>query len=177
MREADPGFDPARPVIPAYTRQPFDVTAPVAVITDPQTHQVAELAAFSYELVLHLLTRFFTHTEETDAQLELLVGAAVELMGEVVRPLGQALARLPVGIEHEGRTAGFAFEMYYLMSNFVPWREPAWALLHERTSILAQRCASGQHEAMRAAGERVRAIADRLAAHVPGELRGHHASV
>jgi hypothetical protein len=23
----------------------------------------------------------------------------------------------------------------------VPWREPAWALLHERSAFLAQRCA------------------------------------
>jgi hypothetical protein len=30
--------------------------------------------------------------------------------------------------------------MYYPMGNFVPWRESAWALLRERTMVLADRC-------------------------------------
>jgi hypothetical protein len=120
LREADPTFEPARPVLAAYTRQPFDTPAEVPRITDPLTHRVAELATVAYELVLQLLTRFFTHTDESDDQLELLIGAAIEVMGDVVRPLGIALTKLPVGSEHEGRTAGLAFEMSYQMGNFCP---------------------------------------------------------
>ncbi len=143
------------------------------MIGDPLTHRLAEVATITYELVLHLLTRFFTHTEETDEQLGLLIGAAIELMGSVLRPLGQALTTLPVGPENQGKTAGFAFEMYYLMGNLVPWREPAWALLHERTALLAGRLASltGGPDAVAAAAERVGSIAARLAEHVPAELR------
>jgi hypothetical protein len=170
LREADPGFEPARPVIAAFTRQPFDLKDDVVVITDPEAHRVAELAAVAYELVLHLLTRFFTHTDETDEQLELLIGGAIELMADVVRPLGHALTRLPVGPEHPGYTAGCAFEMHYLMGNFVSWREPAWALLHERMSFLADKC-SGDPEVVKAAGAKATSIADRLAAHVPAALR------
>jgi Ferritin-like len=176
LRERDPSFDPARPVLAAYTRQPFDIPAEVPVIADPAAHRVAELGTVAYELVLHLLTRFFTHTEETDEQLELLIGAAIELMADVVRPLGTALTKLPIGPSHPDRTAGFAFEMYYLMSNFVPWREPAWALLHERSSVFVARCANvGEVDGVPAAvadvGGRAAEIAGKLATHVPAELR------
>jgi Ferritin-like len=176
MRERDPSFEPARPVLAAYTRQPFDVAAPQPIITDPLTHQVAEVATLAYEVVLHLLLRLFTHTDETDEQLTTLVNGAIGLMSGVLRPLATALTTLPVGPSHPGRTAGFAFEMYYLMGNLVPWREPAWALLHERASILVQRCgvvgqADGTPPAVRDAARRAASIADTLAAHVPGSLR------
>src|SRR5262245_12285808 len=91
LRGRDPSFEPSRPVLPAYTRQPFDVGAPLPVITDPLTHGVAELAALAYELVLQLLTRFFTHTDETDEQLGILIGAAIGLMSDVLRPLATGL--------------------------------------------------------------------------------------
>ena len=91
---------------------------------------------------VQLLLRFFTHTEETDEQLETLIGSAIEVMAGVVRPLGTALARLPFGPDHEDHTAGFAFEMYYQLTNLIPGREPSWALLHERMSALVDRCAA-----------------------------------
>jgi hypothetical protein len=176
VREQDPSFEPARPVVAAFVRQPFDVEAPQRLISDPLTRQVAELAVVGYELVLHFLTRFFTHTDETDEQLRTLVDAAIELMSGVVRPLGTALTHLPVGPPHDDRTAGFAFEMYYRMTNFVPGREPSWALLHERTAVLAERAAevAGEAAAPPAVGQvgrRAAAIAERLAAEVPEELR------
>lgn len=170
-RRNDPAFEPTRPVLPAYSRQPFDVADPVPVITDPHTRQVAELAALSYELVLQLLTRFFTHTDETDEQLRLLVSTAIDTMAGVLRPLATTLATLPVGPEQPGRTAGFSFEMFYTMGNLVPWREPAWALLHERASILAARCADLPDEAA-TAGEHATATAAKLAAHLPADLLG-----
>ena len=165
------------PVLAAYARQPFDIPTEVPLITDPLAHRVADLANVAYELVLHLLTRFFTHTDETDEQLEVLIGTAIELMGTVIRPLGTALTQLPVGPPHEGRSAGFAFEMYYLMGNFVPWREPAWALLHERSATLVDGCVAaadqhGQLGALADAGSRMQVITAKLSAHVPEELLG-----
>src|SRR5262249_22006824 len=97
LRRRDPAFEPARPVLAAYTRQPFDIAAPQVVITDPVTHRVAELAALGYEVLLQVLTRFFTHTDETEEQLGLLVDAAIDLMAGVLRPLATALTTLPVG--------------------------------------------------------------------------------
>lgn len=179
LRRADPTFEPARPVLAAYLRQPFDIPTPRPVITDPQARRVAELAGLAYELTLHVLLRFFTHTDETDAQLGTLIDAALALMANVLQPLGTELTTLPVGPSHPGRTAGFAFEMYYVMGNMTPHREPAWALLAERARILARRCiqvaGDGQGDrpspAVAAAAEQARTVADALTAHVPEALR------
>jgi len=171
LRDADPTFEPARPVVAAFTRQPFDLRDPVTVITNPEAHRIAEVTTIAYEILLHLLTRFFTHTDESDEQLGLLISVAFELMGDVIRPLGHALTRLPAASPVDGRNAGFAFEMHYLMGNFVPWREPAWALLHERMAFLAEKCTSDP-DVVRAAGAKAASLTDRLAAHVPAELRG-----
>jgi hypothetical protein len=175
LRQRDPGFEPAHPVLPAYTRQPFDIPDPVAVVADPLSHSVAEITTVAYEMVLHLLLRFFTHTEETDQQLETLIGSAIELMAAVVRPLGTTLARLPFGPEHGDHTAGFAFEMYYHMTNLVPWREPSWALLRERMSVLVDRCAAvgareGAPDVVDAARRQADSITASISAHVPAEL-------
>jgi Ferritin-like len=169
LRQSDPSFQPTRPVVAAYTRQPFDVVDPVPLITDPRTRRVAELAALGYELVLHLLTRFFTHTDETEQQLDVLVNSAIDTMASVLRPVATTLTTLPIGPEHPGRTAGFAFEMFYTMGNLVPWQEPAWALLAERASILTDRCAELADDAA-LVHEPAAAVAAGLAAHVPHAL-------
>ena len=176
LREQEPGFSPARPVIPAFTRQPFDVAEPQPLLTEPGTCRVAELFNLGYELLLHVLTRFFTHTDETGQQLSTLVQTAFAIMGGVMRPLGTTLTRLPAGPAHPGRTAGPVFEMYYQFGNFVPWRGAAWALLSERAAMLADRCAEaagreGTPEAVTAAAQAVATISAELAAHVPDELR------
>jgi hypothetical protein len=136
----DPSFSPARPVTVAWVRQPFDSTDPRTLIGDPDTLAVAELFNFGYELLLHILTRFFTHTDETPEQLGVLIDTAIRTMAEVVNPLGTRCTRMPVGPAHPGQTAGPAFEMYYLMTNLVPHRPAAWALLAERSELFAARC-------------------------------------
>ncbi|HTU05354.1 MAG TPA: ferritin-like protein, partial [Trebonia sp.] len=88
LREQDPAFQPARPVIPAFTRQPYDVAEAQPLLTDPLTREIAELFNLGYEVLLHVLTRFFTHTDETDEQLGLLIEAAFSLMAGVLRPVG-----------------------------------------------------------------------------------------
>jgi len=170
LRDADPTFEPARPVVAAFTRQPFDLRDPVTVITNPEAHRVAEITTIAYEILLHLLTRFFTHTDESDEELALLISTAFELMGDIIRPLGHVLTQLPVDEPADRRTAGFAFEMHYLMGNFVPWRQSAWALLRERMAFLADRC-TDDPEVVRAAGAKATSLADKLAAHVPADLR------
>jgi ferritin-like protein len=176
LRGADPAFEPAFPVIPAFTRQPYDITEPQPLLTDPLTRAIAEVFNLGYEVLLQILNRFFTHTDETDEQLHVLVGAAFGLMAGVLRPLGQTLPRLAAGPEHPGRTAGPTFEMYYQFGNFVPWREPAWALLSERATILATRSAEaadlpGAPAAVNDAATAAAGLTARLLAHVPEELR------
>jgi hypothetical protein len=176
LRDQDPDFAPARPVLPAFTRQPFDIAEPQPLLTDPVTRRVAESFNLAYEVLLQLLTRFFTHTDETDEQLRSLVEAAFSLMAGVMRPLAGALTAMPAGPEHAGRTAGPTFEMYYQMGNFVPWREAAWALLAERLAVLSGYCAdtasgAAVPGAVAAAAEAAAAVSAQLAAHVPDELR------
>jgi hypothetical protein len=103
-------------------------------------------------------------------------------MAGALRPLAAALTTLPAGPPHDGRTAGFSFEVYYVLGNMVPWREPAWALLHERSAFLAQRCAEaastdGVPDAVQAAHEVAATIAAAIAAHVPAGLLPSGATV
>jgi len=59
------------------------------------------------------------------------------------------------------------------MGNFVPWREPAWALLYERMSFLTTRCAvAHEHapEAVDSARSRIAELTSTIAAQVPAEL-------
>jgi hypothetical protein len=167
LKRRDPDFDPARPVVPAFTRQPFDVTAERIIIGDPDTARVAEAAALAYEVVLQLLLRFFTHTDETEEHLGILIDGAINTMASVLRPLAVALTTLPVGPSHPGKTAGFGFEMFYIMSNAVPWQKPAWTIVYERATLLAQRCArlaeaDGAPPEFAAAAERAATIAATL---------------
>lgn len=171
LRRRDPDFDPARPVVPAFSRQPFDITAERIIISDPLTARTAQVTALAYEVVLHVLLRFFTHTDETEEQLGTLVDAAIDLMASVLRPLAVTLTTLPVGPEHPGKTAGFGFEMFYVMTNAVPWRKPVWTLLHERISLLATSCAElatqdRASDAVREAADRAAGIAAKLAVHL-----------
>ncbi len=175
LKSADPSFEPARAVQAAFVKQPYDVVAPQTLVTDPAARAVAELFNLAYEALLQALTRFFTHTDETDEQLEALIGSALDLMTGMLRPLGSSLTEMPVGEQHPGRTTGPCFEMYYPMGNFVPWRESAWAVLTERVSVLADRCDVVQTRIdvprpMADVATTARAIAGRLAAHVPREL-------
>jgi hypothetical protein len=175
LREQDPSFQPARPVIPAFTVQPFDISESQPLVTNPVAHAVAELFNLGYEVLLHVLTRFFTHTDETDEQLRVLIKAAFGLMAGVLRPLGGALTQLPAGPDHPGRTVGPAFEMYYQMGNFVPWRDAAWALMSERVAMLASRCADTAAReplpSLVTAGQAAAGIAAQLAEHLPADLR------
>jgi hypothetical protein len=174
LRRQDPSFEPARPVIPAFLRQPFDIADPAAaIITDSVAREAAELANLAYEVTLHMLLRFFSPTDETDEQIGILVNSALRLMAGVLRPLATTLTTLPVGVAHPDRTVGFAFEMYYPMGNMVPSREPAWALLAERTKVLVERCAESSvtEPAIAAAGTAAQGVWTALAAHVPPALR------
>ena len=169
-------IQPARPVMPAFTQQPYDIDQQQPQPTEPVTREVAELFNLGYEVLLQVLTRFFTHTDETDEQLDALVQAAFGIMSGVLKPLGTALTRLPMGPGNPGRTAGAAFEMYYQMGNFVPWRNAAWVLLAERAAMLSRQCANtatndGIPAAVSSAAATAAAISAQLAGHVPQDLR------
>ena len=172
MREANPGFEPARPVMAANVR-PHDRADAVPVITDPLTARVTDLFNVNYEILLQLFERFFAHTTETGAQLKVLADASVALMAAVIKPLGSLITTLPPGPAYPGRTAGPSFELFYESDYLMPHQHAAWALLAERLDTAAWLCSelcAGRGTAVAAQLEPVlgaiRQIAASLAAHL-----------
>ena len=55
MLRADPTFEPARPALAAFLRQPFDIPTAQPLITDAEARRIAELAGLTYELMLGML--------------------------------------------------------------------------------------------------------------------------
>src|SRR5499427_6303238 len=138
---ADPAFNPARPVEPAFVRLPPDVAAGT-VIEDPATARVADLATGLYEVVLQVLSRYYIHYSETAAELDTLARTAKHLMNWVMRELGPVLTGLPVGPSHPGRTAGPTFDIARPAIFILPHQDAAWKILKERLDALQGACAS-----------------------------------
>jgi len=141
-RAADPAFEPTRPVLPAWVRQP-ELETVVPIITDAFTIRCMDLLNAVVEVLLQMLSRYFAHTDETDEQLGVLADLAVGLMYEAVRPLGGMVTRLPIGPDYPGLTAGPTFELFYAVDYLLPHRDAAWLLMEERlreVAELATRC-------------------------------------
>ena len=138
---ADPAFNPARPVEPAFVRLPPDVDAGT-VIEDRTTAQVADLANGVYEVVLQVLSRYYIHHGETAAEFDTLARTAKHLMNWVMRALGPVLTTLPVGPSHPGRTAGPAFDIARPAIFLLPHQDAAWKIIKERLDALQGACAS-----------------------------------
>jgi hypothetical protein len=141
VQAADPAFNPARPVEPAFVRLPPDVEDGT-LIDDPTTAQVADLANGLYEAVLQVLSRYYIHHGETAAEFDTLARTAKHLMNWVMRELGPVLTALPVGPSHPGRTAGPAFDIARPASFLLPHQDAAWKIIKERLDALQQACAS-----------------------------------
>jgi hypothetical protein len=139
-REDDPGFDPVHPVVAAGMRG-VEGIEPDVYITDPITGQCSDLFNAVYELLLQMIARYFAFGHETSEQREVLANAAVDLMFQAIKPLGILLARLPVGPEHPGATAGANFQLPYRASFLLPHRRAAWIRYAERLNDLAAFCA------------------------------------
>jgi hypothetical protein len=171
MRAANPGFEPVRPVVFATVRRSEHADA-IPLIGDRVTSGCTDLFNVSYEILLQILERYFAHTEETDAQLSTLAGAAMNLMFGALKPLGDLITTLPTGPDHPGRTAGPSFELFYEDDDLLPHRESAWVLLEERVRDAASFCVSIAHaapedvaSALGPVEDALTAIADSLAAH------------
>ena len=129
-------FDPIRPVVSNPMTRFYDDTAGGTVITNPLTHQVADLFNVAYDTMLLMLLRFFAHTEESEAELKHLSRATLRLMATVLRPLGEALAMMPAGDSAPGRTAGPGFG-FNRDVHLLPHKPSAWIFIGERLWQLA----------------------------------------
>lgn len=140
LREADPAFDAARPVLPANVRVHERATSG-PLITNPTAARCTDLFNVGYEVLLLVLQRYFAHTGESDAQLGTLAEVALGLMFEVIKPLGQLVTRLPAGSEYADRTAGPSFELFYESDYVLPHQHAAWLVLEERLRDAESFCA------------------------------------
>jgi hypothetical protein len=136
MRKADPDFDPAYPVAGAGMRA-VEGIEPDVYITDPATGGCSDLFNAVYELLLQMIARYFAFGHETPEQRTILANAAVDLMFQAIKPLGLLLARLPVGPDHPGATAGANFQLPYRASFLLPHRRSSWLRFAERLDELA----------------------------------------
>jgi hypothetical protein len=137
LREADPAFEPARPVVAACVREREDGLA-VPLITEPFTGRCVDLLNATYEVILQLLARYFAHTDETPDQLRVLSQVSIGLMRNVIKPLGGLVTRLPVGPAYPGATAGPTFELFYDTDYLIPHRRSAWIVMEERMRTVAE---------------------------------------
>lgn len=137
-KQAGEVFEPARPVVSNPMTRFYDATTDGTLISDPLTHQVADLFNGAYDTMLLMLLRFFAHTDETGEELEKLGRATIRLMTNVTRPLGEALAKMPAGHDArlEGRTAGAGFG-YNRDVHLLPHKRSAWVFFGERLRDLA----------------------------------------
>jgi CDGSH-type Zn-finger protein/truncated hemoglobin YjbI len=126
-------FVPVRAVV-ANPRTHLSATdaANGTALVEPLTVAVADLFSEAYGTMLRLLSRFFAHTEESDSQLELLEQASQRLIASVLRPLGDALAQLPVdNATLPGTCAGAPFGNHGTTSESIH-QASAWALFNEQ---------------------------------------------
>jgi CDGSH-type Zn-finger protein/truncated hemoglobin YjbI len=172
LRDANPAFDPVRPVVTVNVR-PSERDTGVPLVTDPLTTRVMDLFNVSYEILLTIVQRFFAHTEETDAQLKALADASVNLMFQAIKPVGDLVTKLPAGPEYPGRTAGPSFELFYESDYVLPHREAAWILITERIREAAAFCEPGipcapeVSDSLEAVRSSLTEIAQALEAHLP----------
>jgi hypothetical protein len=141
MRQEDPVFEPAHPVVAAATRG-VEGIEPDVYISDPATGGCSDLFNAVYELLLQMIARYFAFGHETPAQRQVLAHAAVDLMFGAIKPLGLLLARLPVGPGHPNATAGASFQLPYRASFLLPHRRAAWLRFAERLDELSGFAAS-----------------------------------
>jgi hypothetical protein len=78
-------YEPARPVLAAFTGQPFDVAEPQSLITDPTTRGMADMFNLGYEVLLQTLTRCSGLAEGHRAAPE-ITAAAQAARGRAARP-------------------------------------------------------------------------------------------
>jgi CDGSH-type Zn-finger protein/truncated hemoglobin YjbI len=131
LKEANPSFEPARPVMPATVR-PGEGDRALPLIGDAFTARCTDLFNVVYEVLLLVLERYFAHTEESDEEIATLAEVTLGLMFDAIKPLGSLLTDLPVGDDAKGQTAGPSFELFYESDCLLPHRDAAWALIEER---------------------------------------------
>lgn len=167
-------FEPVRPVISNPMTRFYDDTAGGNVITDPLAHEVADVFNTAYDTMLLMLMRFFAHLDENEDELRLLSRGTMRLMASVLRPLGEALTKMPAGPEFPGKTAGPGFG-YNRDIHLLAHKQSAWVFFLERLQQLAVRTlaiadAGNVQPQIAEAAAAVQSVGDHLVQFIPRQF-------
>jgi hypothetical protein len=143
-------------------------------ITDASSRELAEIFNSVYELMLMMLARFFAHGGETEEQLRLLSRGTLRMMASGLRPLGEALSRMPAGPNYPGLTAGPPFGITQNV-RLLSHRKVAWIFFLERLYDLSTRLTNLAKEAtlpqeVQEAAAALESVAEHLTPFIPPEF-------
>ena len=142
LLEEDPDFVPGRPVVEnPYAILPQDVgdLSSIHLLDDRMSVHIGSLFDGCYELLMQVLSRLLMHTEESESQMTLLASISIDIMTDVIGPLGEALTLLPAGKANPGMTAGPSFR-FTRDGTAAPHLVSAWALFIERLKEMSAYC-------------------------------------
>jgi CDGSH-type Zn-finger protein len=167
-------FEPTRPLLTNPTTRGFAAEPQTNRITDPVAAELAGLFNSAYDLMLAMLLRFFAHGGENEEELRLLARGTLRIMASGLRPLGEALAKLPAGPEYPGRNAGPTFG-YARSLHLIAHRRAAWIIFLERLYDLAVRLTRLAEEAslpveVPEAAAALESVAEHLTPFIPKEF-------
>jgi len=131
-------FDPVRKMASNPMTRFYDDSTGGTLILDEDTHSAADIFNMSYDTMLQMLFRFFAHTDESEEELEMLSRATLRIMTTVIRPMGEALAKMTLGDPRDlTLNAGPGFG-YNRGIQLLPHKASAWILFSERLFALAK---------------------------------------
>jgi rubrerythrin len=155
-------FEPSRPVLEnPFGALPVDTVEKVNLLDDPYTVDISNVFNGVYEVMLQMLVRFFAHTQETDSELKILIDTAINMMFELIKPLGELLTKLPAGPSYPNQTAGPSFQFYRTM-HLLPHKRAAWLFFEERLEEIAEYVQELLQQANKAAADKPTVAADTL---------------
>jgi CDGSH-type Zn-finger protein len=167
-------FEPFRPLLSHPSTRGVGVVSGTNRITDPVAQELAALFNSAYDLMLMMLARFFAHGDESEDEMRLLARATLRIMASGLRPLGEALAKIPAGPEYPGRTAGPSFGFtghIHLLAH----KSSAWIFFLERPYDLALRLTRLAQEAslpqeVQEAAAALESVAEHLTPFIPAQF-------
>jgi CDGSH-type Zn-finger protein len=167
-------FEPARPLLKNPTTRGFDPEPATNRITDGVSAELAGLFNNAYDVMLAMLLRFFAHGGESEEELRLLARGTLRIMASGLRPLGEALAKLPAGPEYPGKNAGPTFG-YARSLHLISHKRSAWILFLERLYDLATRLTRLSDEAklpqeVQEAAAALESVAEHLTPFIPAQF-------
>ncbi|MBV9056668.1 MAG: CDGSH iron-sulfur domain-containing protein [Candidatus Eremiobacteraeota bacterium] len=167
-------FEPTRPLLTNPTTRGFAAEPRTNRITDPVASELAGLFNNAYDVMLAMLLRFFAHGGETEEELRLLARGTLRIMASGLRPIGEALAKLPAGPQYPGKNAGPTFG-YARNVHLIAHRQAAWILFLERLYDLAMRLTRLSEEAslpeeVQEAAAALESVAEHLTPFIPKQF-------